>query len=246
MRKLCGAVVALFWLGLSISQAAESNMRFFPLKVGDARAYISFYGNRTNPNKALLPVSTWQEVLEEHKIHGMRVVVVRNSHGTVTQNGTGLNLGSPETAVSEDIYFITPKGVDWRAHLISSTDSGFKKNRKETLDAFRKMSKQKLIKQMDNWIIPFPPKAESKRTYDGGTGAYKVLSSGDKTLLRGDMRAKPNIVGVEGTHAGKWDITRWFEPGVGVLQTETPNEDPETSAKFPVLCVQLLEYHPGR
>ena len=136
MSKLRGPIIALFWLcGLSISQAAESYTRFFPLKVGDVRAYISFYGNRANPSKkALLSVSTWQEVLEEHMIHGMRVVVVRNSHGTVTQNGPGLDLGSPESIASEDIYFITPKGVDLRAQIqTSGNDAEYKQSRQRML-----------------------------------------------------------------------------------------------------------------
>jgi hypothetical protein len=241
MSKLLGSLIALFWLcSLSIAQAAESDMRFFPLKVGDARSYISFLANRANPRKkAILSKSTWQEVLEEHTIHGMRVVVVRNSYGTLTQNESGFDVGPPERIGSEGIYFITPKGVDMRAHIRSGTDAEYKQLRRKTLNLFKKMSKQDLLKQMDNWIIPFPPTAKNQRKYDGGTGAYTVLSNGDKTLLRADMRAKTNIVGVEGTQFGKWNITRWFEPGIGILQTETPNEDPETSVQFPVLCEQL-------
>lgn len=241
-RILAAALMVFTPVGGQANSRAAQPAGYFPLKRGSRQVYISFAVNRANPKKkALHTESIWRDVVDEQRIHGARVLVVSNSKGRVSYKGRELDMGTPERVESEDIFIITPAGVDWRVHYENRNEAeGLDQTREKLLDSFRKMPRKRFLAQLDNWILPLPAKAHTVRYFDANSGEYRVLARGDETLLRADIDRK-TLVGVSATQMGRWKATRWFQRGKGLVQLEMPNSDPETASEYPVTCEQLMQ-----
>lgn len=220
--------------------AAASLEEFFPLKPGEMRLYMVYDADRKSPAKrGLHMVTVWDEVAAQEGVGGFKALVVRRSEGELSKDAKGgWVYGPPQKAVSESVYLVSPAGVDHRFEYAAAKPEELLKLRRQMLDGAQKAAPADLVKLMDNWVLPWPPRPGTVRRQNNGAVAHRVSDSCDATFLKPEYRAAALCVETSGP--GGWQVSSWYVRGIGLVMREAVNPGKNVK-EYPLQVQELLE-----
>jgi len=222
-------------------EVSPDSLMMVPWQVGERRVYIIYYASRKHRKRKITSDCVWDEAVAAEIIHGFRTLVIRSSKCRMHRVDGEWTYSEPERPFEERIHFLTSQGVvsGSKLWMTGGSSEQFRKLRLSVLGQLRAMPEDRFLGSFEEFLAPFPMTPGRRRRKPDSKGTFvKVLRGGSKVFV--GRRFHSSAVGAASFRDGKWEGTRWFVRGEGMVTHETHHSDPGVDAEMYPFRVKAL------